>query len=58
MGQLESLRELSIAQPDQKKKKKIKKKKIKLLLLCLGHLILMGIPMNFEILNYCTLELI
>jgi hypothetical protein len=55
MGQLESLRELSIAQPDQKKKKK---KKIKLLLLCLGHLILMGIPMNFEILNYCTLELI
>jgi hypothetical protein len=39
MGQLESLRELSIAQPDQKKKKekKRKEKKIKLLLLCLGH---------------------
>jgi hypothetical protein len=33
MGQLESLRELSIAPPDQKKKKeKKKKKKIKLLL--------------------------
>jgi hypothetical protein len=41
MGQLESLRELSIAQFDQKKKKtnnnKKKKKRIKLLLLCLGY---------------------
>jgi ribosomal protein L29 len=33
MGQLENLRELSIAQLDQK----IKNKKIKLLLLCLGY---------------------
>jgi hypothetical protein len=40
MGQLESLRELSITQLDQKKKKKVKrkeKKRIKLLLLCLGY---------------------
>jgi hypothetical protein len=37
MGQLESLRELSIAQ-SEKKIKKIKIK-IKLLLLCLGYLI-------------------
>jgi hypothetical protein len=42
MGQLESLRELSIAQSDQKRKKKRKKKeekkeRIKLLLLCIGY---------------------
>jgi hypothetical protein len=35
MGQLESLRELSIAQFDPKKKKE--KERIKLLLLCLGY---------------------
>jgi hypothetical protein len=37
MGQLESLRELSIAQSDQKKKEEKKIERIKLLLLCLGH---------------------
>jgi hypothetical protein len=41
MGQLESLRELSIAQSDRKRKKRKKerrkKKRIKLLLLCFGY---------------------
>jgi hypothetical protein len=53
MGQLESLRELSIAQSDQKKKRKNKALAIMPWLFNL-----MGIPMNFEILNHCTLELI
>jgi hypothetical protein len=44
MGQLESLRELSIAQPTQRRKRKKKM----LILPWLFHLI--GIPMNFEIL--------
>jgi hypothetical protein len=63
MGQLESLRELSIAQSDQKRKKKKKKKRRKKRenkALAIMHWLfnLMGIPMNFEILNHCTLELI
>jgi hypothetical protein len=53
MGQLESLRELSIAQPDQKKKKKNKALSIMPWLFNL-----MGIPVNFKILSHSTLELI
>jgi hypothetical protein len=56
MGQLESLRELSIAQSDQKKKKE--KKENKALTIMPWSFNLMGIPANFEILSHCTLELI
>jgi hypothetical protein len=58
MGQLESLRELSIALPDQKKKEKKKKKENKALAIMPWSFNLMGIPVNFEILNHCTLKLI
>jgi hypothetical protein len=62
MGQLESLRELSIEQSDQKrkekKKKKKKKKKKNKALAIMPWLNLMGILVNFEILSYYTLELI
>jgi hypothetical protein len=57
MGQLESLRELSIAQSD-KKKKKGKKKENKALAIMPWSFNLMGIPVNFKILSHCTLELI
>jgi hypothetical protein len=52
MGQLESLRELSITQPThKKKKKKKKKKKIKKKNNILPWLFqLIGIPMIFEVL--------
>jgi hypothetical protein len=52
MSQLESLRELSIAQSDQKKKKN------KALAIMPWLFNLMGIPVNFEIFSHCTLELI
>jgi hypothetical protein len=60
MGQLESLRELSIEQSDQKRKEKKKKKKKKKnkALAIMPWLNLMGILVNFEILSYYTLELI
>jgi hypothetical protein len=47
MGQLESLRELSIAQSENKA-----------LAIMPWLFNLMGIPVNFEILSHCTLELI
>jgi len=52
MGQLESLKELSIAQSDPKKKKN------KVLAIMPWLFNFMGIPVNFEILSHCTLELI
>jgi hypothetical protein len=58
MGQLESLRELSIAQPDQKKKKMKKREENKALTIMPWLFNLMGISVNFEILSHCTLELI
>jgi hypothetical protein len=59
MGQLESLRELSIAQSDQKKKKEEKKnRENKALAIMPWSFNLMGILVNFEILSHCTLELI
>jgi hypothetical protein len=48
MGQFESLRKLSIAQPE--KKKEIKKKNGNIIIPWLFHLI--GIPVNFEVLNH------
>jgi hypothetical protein len=54
MGQLESLRELSIAQFDQKKKKK----ENKALAIMPWSFNLIGILVNFEILSHCILELI
>jgi hypothetical protein len=44
--------------PPQKRKKKKKKKENKALAIMPWSFILMGIPVNFEILSYCTLELI
>jgi hypothetical protein len=62
MGSLESLRELSIAQSDHKKIKKNKKEKRerenKAFAIIPWSFNLMGIPVNFEILSHCTLELI
>jgi hypothetical protein len=58
MGQLESLRELSIAPPDQKKRKKRKEKENKALAMMPWSFNLMEIPVNFEILSHCTLKLI
>jgi hypothetical protein len=62
MGSLESLRELSIAQSDHKKKNKKKKEKRerenKAFAIIPWSFNLMGIPVNFEILSHCTLELI
>jgi hypothetical protein len=52
MGQLESLRELSIAQLDQKRKEN------KALAIMPWLFSLMGIPVNFKVLSHCTLELI
>jgi hypothetical protein len=55
MVELESLRELSITQPDQKKKKRKKRKKKKrenkALAIMPWLFNLMGIPLNFEIEN-------
>jgi hypothetical protein len=63
MGQLESLRELSIAQIEKKKKikrkkekKKKKKKKNNIIMPWLFHLI--GIPVNFEVLDHVHWNLI
>jgi hypothetical protein len=65
MGSLESLRELSIAQSDHKKKKEKKKKRKekrerenKAFAIIPWSFNLMGIPVNFEIVSHCTLELI
>jgi hypothetical protein len=54
MGQLESLRELSIAQPQKKKKKKKTKSKKKKK----RKRPLMRILVNFEVLSHYTLEII
>jgi hypothetical protein len=64
MGSLESLRELSIAQSDHKKKKKKKKRKEKrerenkAFAIIPWSFNLMGVPVNFEKVSHCTLELI
>jgi len=55
------LRELSIAQPDKKKNKRKRKNNNnnnKALAIMPWLFNLMGIPLNFEILSHCTLELI
>jgi hypothetical protein len=55
MGQLESLRKLSIAQPEQKRERERENKALAIMPWLFN---LMGIPVNFVILSHCTLGLI